>query len=237
MANFLSKEICVCVTNYDFSENATELKKQFGTFFHTILIDSSSPSLPEDVDIVIANSYYPGLWNSAVHYAITNNFKYLMFVASDLQINNVKMLCEFSNEATQYQQIGVYSSSISPNSRVAFPALINSPTSHIRETGVMEGFFFLARVEILKSIYPISPKFKYGWGIDILTCHKAYEFNYIVVVDDRVEIFHPASKPDHAIDPNEATIESASFIDVSIIAQFQERQKQLQCQHKYINNA
>lgn len=235
--NYISNYICVCVTNYDFSDNATKLKKQFGQYFKTILIDSSSPNPPINVDISIPNTYYPGLWNASVNYAMTNNYKYLMFVASDLEIKNVKKLCEYATEAISHKEIGVYSPSVSPKSRTSYPALINGTTSYIRECGVMEGFFFLARTEILKTIYPISPEFKYGWAMDVLTCHKSYELGYITVVDDRIDIFHPVSKTEHAIDPQKANEEWPRFIDTAIFLKSQERQKILQSTHNFINKA
>lgn len=235
--NYISNEICVCVTNYDFSDNASKLKNQFSQYFKTVLIDSSSPNPPINVDISIPNTYYPGLWNASVDYAITNNYKYLMFVASDLEIKNVKKLCEYATEAISHKEIGVYSPSVSSKSRTSYPILINGTTSYIRECGVMEGFFFLARTEILKSIYPISPEFKYGWAMDVLTCHKSYELSYITVVDDRIDIFHPASKTEHAIDAQKANEEWPKFIDTAIFQKSQERQKKLQSTHNFINKA
>jgi len=236
-SNYLSEDVCVCITNYDFSDNATDLKNQFSQFFKTILIDSSSPKPPADVDISIPNTYYPGLWNASVNFAIANNFKYLMFVASDLQIRSVKRLCESAREAIDFECIGVYSPSISSNSRVSYPTLINSTTSYIRESGVIEGFFFLARTEILKSIYPISNENKYGWVMDVFTCHKCYELDYLTVVDDRIEIFHPAPKSEHMIDPQKANEEWPKFIDVEIFNQSQLRQQKLQSAPNLLNKA
>lgn len=235
--NYISDDICVCVTNYDFSDNATHLKNQFSQYFNTILIDASSPNPPVDVDISIPNSYYPGLWNASVEYAVSKNYKYLMFVASDLEIKNVKRLCECAKEAIGYEQIGVYSPSVSSNSRTSYPVLMNGATSYIRECGVMEGFFFLARTEILKSIYPIPPEFTYGWAMDLLTCDKSYELNYITAVDDRIEIHHPASKAEHAIDTKKANDEWKKFIDEAIYYKSQERLKKLQSTHNFINKA
>jgi len=232
---YISNEICVCVTNYDFSDNATKLKNQFGQYFKTVLIDSSSPTPPINLDISITNTYYPGLWNASVDYAISNNYKYLMFVASDLDIKNVKKLCEYAAEAISYKEIGVYTPSVSTSSRTSFPGLINRATSCIRESGVIEGFFFLARIEILKTIYPISPEFKYGWLIDVLTCEKSYELNYITTVDDRVEIFHPAANPKDAINIQKASEEWPRFIDLAIAEKSQERQNRLQNIPNFIN--
>jgi len=140
--NYLSDEICVCIANYDFSENASKLKNQFCQFFKTVLIDSSSPIPPMEVDITIPNLYYSGLWNASVEYAISSGYKYLMFVASDLEIENIKKLCEYAVEAISYKKIGVYSASVKSSSRCAFHLLFNRTSSCIRECGIHEGFFF-----------------------------------------------------------------------------------------------
>jgi len=235
--NYISNEICVCVTNYDFSDNATKLKNEFSQYLKTVLIDSSSPNPPINVDIFIPNTYYSGLWNASADYAITNNYKYLMFVASDLEIKNVKKLCEYATEAISHKEIGVYSPSVSASSRTSFPILVNGTTSYMRECGVMEGFFFLVKTEILKAIYPISPEFKYGWGIDVLTCHKSYELNFIAVVDDRISIYHPASKTEHAIDIQKANEESNILLDQEVIARHFERINKLQKTFNFINKA
>ena len=237
MKKHLSDDVCVCVTNYDFSDNASHLKNEFKKYFHTVLIDSDSPSPPINLDIVIPNTYYPGLWNASVGYAISNKFKYLIFVASDLQITNVETLCRHATEAISYDNIGVYTPSVTSKSRTAFPILRNRTSSYIRECGVVEGFFFLAKTEILKTIFPLSPNFKYGWAVDVLTCHKSYELNYICVVDDRVEIFHPASKPDHAIDTKAAEAEWQKLIGSSIAKQCSSRQETLSNARNFINKA
>jgi SAM-dependent methyltransferase len=226
----------VCITNYDFSDNASHLKDEFNKYFHTILIDSSSPAPPTHVDISIPNTYYPGLWNASVEYAISKKYKFLMFVASDVQINNVKQLCEYANEATKYENIGVYTPSISSKSRTAYPILNNRTSSYIRECGVVEGFFFMANTEILKTIFPLT-NFKYGWAVDVLTCDKAYELNRICVVDDRIEIFHPTSKTAHSIDAKKAEEEWVKLIGWPVINRCRDRQQQLNDAHKFVNKA
>jgi SAM-dependent methyltransferase len=198
----LSNEICVAITNYDFSENADGLKEQFSAYFPTILIDSSSPVPPRGTDLHIENTYYPGLWNAAVNYAIQQKFKWLMFVASDLQIPDIKTLCHHALEASEIEAIGVYSPSVARGSRLAYPQCYNRASAVIRESGLVEGFFFLARVALLQEGWPSLRENRYGWGIDLTTCFTAYRRNYHVVVDDRVEIYHPPQS--HAIDVADA---------------------------------
>ena len=195
----LTSEICVAITNYDFSDNSEKLKRSFSNFYHTILIDASSPKPPKNADITIPNTYYPGLWNAAVNYAHSNGFKWLMFIASDIEINDVATLCLRAFEVTQIEEIGIYSPSLTPNSRASYDLQKNRPYHGIREVGFVEGFFFLARMSILQTQYPVPSQNIYGWGHDVSTSYAAYLKKYHVVVDDKVMIFHPNAKKEHEI--------------------------------------
>ena len=196
--------ICVVIANYDFSDNADHLKREFSDYIPTIIIDASSPKPPKSVDFTVANTYYPGLWNAAVSYASSSETgcDWLMFVASDLQIPDVGLLCSRAIEAIKMKTIGIYTPSLTLDSRLSFLDCFNAGTASIREVQLVEGFFFLTRVRILKSLYPIPMTNKYGWGIDVAACYAAYKMGYTVVVDDGVEIFHP--KRIHDIDETQA---------------------------------
>ncbi|WP_146182884.1 hypothetical protein [Limnohabitans sp. Jir72] len=221
--NFFCKEILVVIANYDFSSNASILKNQFSKFMPTILIDGGSLKPPPDFDFLIENTYYPGLFNSAVSLALKENYKYLMFVASDVEINDVKSLCYFSIQSLKNEKIAVYSPSVTHESRTAYPLLINKNKASLREVGVVEGFFFLCKTDILKKIYPIPKDSKFGWGFDLLMCHHAYEAGDIVVVDDRLQIFHPASIKEHIIDNEYANNEMFKFVTKKIFEESIER--------------
>jgi SAM-dependent methyltransferase len=210
--NYLSNDVCVAITNYDFSENARLLKDQFSTLFHTVLIDASSPQPPSNTDISIPNSYYPGLWNSAYEYSKEKEFKWLLFIASDVQIEDAQKLSLYIQQVIDREEIGAYSPSLRRDSRTSFGNLINKNTSKLREVGVIEGFFFLARLEILSCIYPIDQSNKSGWGVDVKTCKIAYDLNKIVIVDDRIEIYHPSSKLEHKINTEAATHEALNYM-------------------------
>lgn len=209
---YLSDNICVVITNYDFSSNADILKLEFSKYFHSIIIDSSSPIPPENLDISIPNNYYPGLWNAAYLYAASNKYEWLMFIASDILIEDVKQLSFFAHQATLIDSIGIYSASLTSNSRTSFSNLYGKSSLSMREVGIVEGFFFLARLEILNQLHPIDERNHSGWGVDVMTCYSAYQAKKIVVTDDRVRIFHPRNLPEHAIDINIATQESLQYL-------------------------
>jgi len=221
-SSHLNDDICVVITNYDFSDNADKLKLEFQKYFHTVLIDAESPRVPLLTDYSIKNTYYPGLWDAAVHYAHQRDYKWLMFVASDVVIQDVYLVCRLSSEIVKYETIGIYSPSLSPTSRVSFSGLFNRRSGSVRECGLVEGFFFLSRVDLLINIYPIDKRNTSGWGVDVVSCFFCYANKKIAVVDDRVEIYHPMRKEDHAINMNLATIQQRNFMGESVTKWFKE---------------
>jgi hypothetical protein len=199
----MTPSLLATVTNYDFSENADRLKNALSDFFETILIDSSSPKPPKFVDITLPNLYYSGLWNEAVRRALLEKKEWLLFVASDVEIFDPSALATHINEVTQVENIGIYTPSLVPKSRTSFDYCRHLNTLRLRECHLIEGFFFLARTKILEHLYPIDVSTnRYGWGVDVLASYYAYKLGLKVVVDDRVQIYHPAAR--HSISLSEA---------------------------------
>jgi hypothetical protein len=213
---YLSHDILVCVTNYDFSEQADTLKRRFSRKLPTILIDSSSPVPPTLADVVIPNDYYPGLWNTAVRTAGENRFKWMMFIASDVEIDDVNAVCRRAVEAIQIPRVGVWTPSLRSGSRTDFNACINKDSQSVRECGLIEGFFFLTRVDLLACLYPIEKVNRYGWGADVALSFYAYADGLGSFVDDRVTIYHPASRADHQIDTDVALRSSRAYFGLEI---------------------
>ncbi|MDB4336783.1 class I SAM-dependent methyltransferase [Synechococcus sp. AH-603-M21] len=199
----MSRKLLVCVTNYAFSENAILLKKFFGAKFETILIDSSTPGGCPEADIVIPNTYYPGLWNEAVGQAIQRNSEWLLFVASDVELVNAEMMHDCILEALDDSSIQLWSPSITDNSRASFKSTVNRPTAGMRLGGVVEGFCFMARRSLLCSFHPVPKENIFGWHIDVVTAMRAHEIGK-VAVDDRIMIYHPPKKAKHQIDSSKA---------------------------------
>jgi SAM-dependent methyltransferase len=195
-----TSEVLVVIANYDFSENADLLKSELIRYFPTVIIDSSSPIPPTGVDILIPNQFYPGLWNESVNHTSKNGHKWLFFIASDVQVKDVPSLAKYILLATRNDEIGVYSPSLDISSRSSFQMQLNKHTSGLREIGIIEGFCFLARLDLLNQVYPIPSENKYGWGVDVLLCKIAYDSNLKVVCDDRIQVFHPVKKSVHLID-------------------------------------
>lgn len=200
--------VLVVVANYGFSKNADRLKKLFSRYFHTYLVDSSSPSPPKFVDLIIPNTYYPGLWNAAVDKALSSKFEWLFFLASDVTVMQVKKLCYCIKEVSANPGVGVYTPSLTSNSRVAFNTIVNKKTNGIRSCHLVEGFAFLVRVNLLCEIYPVPVFNKYGWCLDIIMCEIARQKGYDICVDDRISIFHPTALEQHVINASDAAEEA-----------------------------
>jgi len=208
--------ICVTITNYDFSDSADRLKREFQKYLPTVLIDAQSPHPPSLADYTIQNTYYPGLWNAAVHYASSHKFQWLMFVASDVEIRDFSLLCRLASELTRFDAIGIYTPSLSASSRVSFPSLLNRKTGSLRECGLAEGFFFLSRTELLEKVYPIDKRNRSGWGVDVMACYLCYASRRIAVVDDRIQIYHPPRKREHAINVQIAATQQMNYLGKNI---------------------
>ena len=214
--------ICVVITNYGFPDNADKLKREFQKYFSTILIDAESPRVPLLTDYSVKNSYYPGLWNAAVNYAVSHHYKWLMFIASDVEIHDVSLLCKMSSEIVDIEKIGIYTPSLSLSSRVSFPSIFNRQSGALRECGLVEGYFFLSRVDLLRRIHPIHKMNTYGWGVDVVSCFLCYASNKIVVVDDRVEIYHPPRKKEHEINTQLAVAQQLNYMGEAVHRWFKE---------------
>jgi hypothetical protein len=190
----MEPSVLAVVTNYDFSANADDLKSRLAPHFEILLVDGGSPVAPRTADIVIPNLYYSGLWNEAVRQALERRKRWLLFVASDVQIFDTNLLADCIRDVLKKASAGIYTPSLRPDSRASFQASICRGTGRIRECYACEGFFFLARTNILSHVYPIDVQLnRYGWGIDVMACLHAYRTGYQVLVDDRVAIYHPAA--------------------------------------------
>ena len=191
--------IVVVVCNYDFNDNACKLKEFFAKAFPTILIDASSPSPPKDVDLIIANEGYRGLWNAAAQLTLEHGHEWLFFIASDVELIHADLMIEAMRNASRDDKLAMWTPSISVDSRHSYKSCTHRSTSLQRICGVPEGFCFMIRSAVLRDQYPVPSSNQYGYKIDMASAVMARTFGN-VVVDDRVLIFHPAARPEHRID-------------------------------------
>ena len=207
-----SDPLLIVVANYDFSPEATRLKAGFAPHAPTVLIDGSSPTPPANPDSVIPNTGYTGLWNAAVQRAIEAHAEWLLFIASDVTVTDHRQLIAFAREAMANDRIGVYAPSVAPGSRCAYQACFNRLTATVRETAVVEGFCFLARVSLLRLMSPVGNMNPQGWLLDALLTERARQQGFVAAVDDSSSIFHPQRRPSHQIDERVALEAGTAYL-------------------------
>lgn len=217
--------ILAAVTNFEMSEEADQMKKSlvecFGGLCEVVLVDSSSSIPPKKADEVVPNEYYTGLWNKTVEIAIERGSEWLLFLASDVAVEDYKKMCSLTLEVSKDPRIGIYCPSVDDQSRHSFKECGFKGTGGMRDCKSIEGFCFMARTDILKAVHPVTNN-KYGYCIDKLACDIARRMGYRVVVDDRSKIFHP--KSESSIDKVEATQVGMAFYWTRI-NEFDERMK------------
>ena len=185
-----SNEVLVCITNHKNNENAFKLKEQLSTLFDVILIDSGSDD-NTGFDVKLPNVYYTGLFNESVRLTKQRGKKYLYFIASDVFIDDPYSIWRCINDVGKYESNdNVYVWSPSSKGQSAKQCK-NMNTAFIRDVNYVEGFTFLAKIDVLEPFYPVSLiDNKYGYGLDLLTGYYCKELGGRCVVDDRVEVYH-----------------------------------------------
>ena len=231
---FSLSNVMVAVTNFGFAQNATALKKQFEQSFTTVLINCDPVEIPEDTDFSIPNTYYPGLLNHAIQIAQKGGFDWIFFVASDICFTNSCNLEFFVQEAINLEGIGVYSPSVTHNSRTAFELLFSRESAGIREVGIVEGFIFLTRIDLISKLATDIDSNFYGWGLDVLLCKLAAQNDLSVVVDDRLSVYHPSKKIEHAIDEEKAQEQSNTMLGTENLEWLHDVQSNYMSNTKYI---
>jgi SAM-dependent methyltransferase len=189
----------VVVANYDFNANALALRRFFADAFPTLLIDGSSPQPLEGADLVVPNEGYRGLWNAAVQQALAGGHPWLFFLASDVQLVWAEGMKEIVAAICADERIALWTPSLARPSRHSYPSCTHRPGSILRVCGAAEGFCFLVRTEVVRPLHPVPASNRFGYGIDMATAVRARAHGE-AVVDDRVLVFHPQSRPEHRID-------------------------------------
>jgi SAM-dependent methyltransferase len=191
--------ILVVVANDDCNANALRLKHFFADSFPTLLIDSTSPNPPAEVDLVVANQGYLSLWNAAVQLALERQHDWLFFIASDVRLLWAEGIKEIMGAISANPRIALWTPSLAPESHHSYPSCTHRPGSILRVCGAAEGFCFMVRTAVVRTLHPVPDSNLFGYGIDMATAVRARGLGE-AVVDDRITIYHPANKPEHRID-------------------------------------
>lgn len=185
----LKKHTFCAIVNHNNNENAKLLFKTFSPYLTTQVIDSGSTiKTPEFINL--PNIYYSGLYNYAYQHAKSNNFKYLLFICSDVIVDESEAEKMFRNlRLIDLEEIGVYSPSSTGRSHYQCK---KQNENGFRIVDFVEGFFFFANMKVLERFSEIDTKLNlYGWGIDVAKGFYTKKMNLLSIIDDGVSIHHP----------------------------------------------
>ncbi len=184
------KKILITIFNYNNNDNAITLLDLFSTNFKTVVLDSGS-DVKNDRFISFENIYYNGLLNEAMKLLYELDYEYLMFITSDVIIDQNEYIVLANSLLTDdfLENVGVYSPSATSESK-SHNHCMNKNSNSCRNVLFVEGYFTLVKKEILDHIYPINLEVnRLGWCIDLLI---GYHCNKLkCYVDDKITIFHP----------------------------------------------
>jgi hypothetical protein len=184
----ISSKVLCSIVNHNHNDNTLSLYKLFINYFDTVILDSGSSKAPENA-IKYSNIYYSGLLNEAYSIAKKYNYPYLLFICSDVIVDQIAAIKLFDRLIkTDLAKIGVYSPASTGESHIFCKKMTDD---ELREVPFVEGFMFLCDIEILDCFCPIDTKENlYGWGLDIAKSYFSKKKNKLCVIDDNVEVEH-----------------------------------------------
>ncbi|HVZ57002.1 MAG TPA: hypothetical protein VG870_10125 [Chitinophagaceae bacterium] len=186
----LSGRVLCCVVNHNEGANAARLMQSLAPCFDTVLLDSGSDRPPRG-SVRYGNLFYSGLLNEAFAIADRAGYRQLFFLCSDVRIEpaDVPRLYE-RIRGLDFSTTGVYS----PSARGTCHFFCRrQPGGGLRTVPFVEGFLFVADLDILRKFCPVDTgRNLYGWGLDIAKGYFARQLGRISVVDDDIEVEHPA---------------------------------------------
>ena len=186
----MNEEILVAIFNYNCNESANVLLGQFGKDFDTVVLDSGSP-VKDDNFVILDNVYYNGMFNAGIKIMKEHKRKRFLLITSDIVIDDGNYNRIKNTLNTLSDDIGVYSSSASKESR-AHSHCKNKKSDGFRDVKYAEGFFVCVKEEIIDRMYPINTDVnKLGWCTDTQFGYHASVLNLRTVVEDMTEIYHP----------------------------------------------
>jgi hypothetical protein len=181
------------VVNHGHNAHALALRDRLTTVVDAVAIDSGSQltHVEHDAfDVCLPNVYYSGLLNEAVRQVQARGHDSLLLVASDVRVEQVETLVTHARSALARPDIGVYGPCCAgAGQRHMWPRR----TARLREVPFLEGFCFAARADLLSRLCPVDlERNRLGWGLDVHLGYLALRSGLRCVVDDQVEVMHPA---------------------------------------------
>ena len=192
----MENKILCCVFNYNDNEKSSAWADRLSPHFDTLILDSgSTPACTHPLAVNLPNIFYSGLMNKAYELLCERDYRWLMIVTSDIEIDekHTSRLIAAMKDIINTTNVALYQ----PSCRISFRgrALHQSCchfTGRIRKVNFQEGWFHLANREVLAEVLPMDVEInKFGWGVDLALSHYARVKNMLVLVDDRIRVLHP----------------------------------------------
>ncbi len=192
----MTDKILCCILNHNRNDQAIAWWERLSPHFDTVILDSGSqPPCRHEGALNLENVFYSGLMNEAYRLLLERDYRWLMIVTSDIEIDaaNMSKLIAGMQETARTVNVGLYqpSCALSLHGRALYQSLCHY-TGRVRKVNFQEGWFHLVCREILDEVMPIDLSLnRLGWGIDLVFSHFARIRRMLVLVDDRVRVVHP----------------------------------------------
>ena len=192
----MTDQILCCIFNYNQNAQSVAWWERLSPHFDTVILDSGSePPCRHEAALNLENVYYSGLMNEAYRLLLERDYRWLMVVTSDIEIDpaNTARLVSAMQEVARTANVGLYqpSCALSLHGRALYQSVCHY-TGRMRRVNFQEGWFHLVCREILDEALPVDLSLnRLGWGVDLVLSHFARLKRMLVLVDDRVRVVHP----------------------------------------------
>ena len=192
----MTQDVLCCVFDHNQHEGAARWADLLSPHFDTVILDSgSTPACPHPAALHLENVYYSGLMNEAYRLLRARDYRWLMIVTSDIEIDaaNAARLVAGMQDIVRTANVGLYqpSCALSLHGRALYQSVCHY-TGRLRRVNFQEGWFHLVCREVLDAVLPVDVAVnRLGWGVDLALSHAARVGRMLVLVDDRVRVVHP----------------------------------------------
>lgn len=192
----MTQDVLCCVFDHNQHEGAARWADLLSPHFDTVILDSgSTPACPHPAALHLENVYYSGLMNEAYRLLRERDYRWLMIVTSDIEIDaaNAARLVAGMQDIVRTANVGLYqpSCALSLHGRALYQSVCHY-TGRLRRVNFQEGWFHLVCREVLDAVLPVDVAVnRLGWGVDLALSHAARVGRMLVLVDDRVRVVHP----------------------------------------------
>ncbi len=203
----------VVVANHNHNQQAIRLRNAFSTTGPTALIDSGSELSEHDkncIDVLLPNVYYTGLLNEACcHLQKVATEDLLLFVSSDVEIDDPADLVKRAEHSFEDRRVGVYA----PSMQASHHLHMRTAKGRGRRTvPFVEGVVFAVRKVLIEKLCPVDPSVNLlGWALDVHLGFLTLKSGFRSIVDDSIQIRH---RPGRGYLDSEARSQAEEWINL-----------------------